>query len=175
MTTQYIEIAKNTLLAPSGMAEHDLNKVLTQVMTHAIDSADIYFQTSRFESWVLEDGIVKEGSHNIEQGVGVRAISGDKTGFAYSDDIMLPALTQAAEAARAIAHHGQQGKVKAWSGTTSSHNLYLPNDPLGVLTEQEKIRLLERVDAEARRIDPRVKQVIVSLAGEQPSIFLLDV
>ena len=172
MTTQYIEIAKNTLLAPSGMAEHDLNKVLTQVMTHAIDSADIYFQTSRFESWVLEDGIVKEGSHNIEQGVGVRAISGDKTGFAYSDDIMLPALTQAAEAARAIAHHGQQGKVKAWSGTTSSHNLYLPNDPLGVLTEQEKIRLLERVDAEARRIDPRVKQVIVSLAGEHEVVMV---
>ncbi len=171
LTSPPIEIAKNTLLAPAGLEENDLNKILGQILHHDIDSADIYFQTSRYESWVLEDGIVKDGSYNIEQGVGVRAISGDKTGFAYSDEILLPALSQAATTARAIARQGQQKQVKAWSGH-AGHALYNTDDPLRSISEQEKINLLELVDREARRLDPRIKQVVVSLAAEHEVVLV---
>lgn len=159
-----LELARSVLLTPTGLGENDLQSVLDQLMTHSVDSADLYFQSSRHEGWILEDGIVKEGSYNIEQGVGVRAISGEKTGFAYSDEIVLPALTQAATAARAIARSGGQGKLQAWSGQPSQ-SLYLPDDPIGSLPETEKVKLLEMLDAEARKQDPRVKQVIVSLSG----------
>ncbi len=168
----HIDFARNMILAPSGMGETDLYGVLDQLMHHRIDSADLYFQTSRQESWSLEDGIVKEGSYHIEQGVGVRAISGEKTGFAYSDEVALPALTHAALTARAIARSGQQGSIKAWSGQPG-HNLYLPNDPLGSLPETDKVNLLESLDREARRLDPRVKQVMVSLGGEQDVVLIV--
>ncbi|MGH8399653.1 MAG: metalloprotease TldD, partial [Gammaproteobacteria bacterium] len=118
------------------------------------------------ESWSLEDGIVKEGSYNIEQGVGVRAISGEKTGFAYSDEIELPALTRAADMARAIAKQGGQNGLQAWRGDPM-RQLYLPVDPVGTLKDDDKVKLLMRVDAEARRLDPRIKQVMVSLSGVQ--------
>ena len=166
-----IETARNFILAPAGLDEGDLEKVLNKLMGHGVDSADLYFQLSRHESWVLEDGIVKEGAHGIEQGVGVRAISGEKTGFAYSDEIVLPALSHAAEAARAIAHQGQAGRVQAWS-SHSGHQLYVPLDPLGTLADKDKVSLLEAVDAEAKRMDPRVKQVMVSLAGEYEVIMV---
>ncbi|MEO5573678.1 MAG: metalloprotease TldD [Gammaproteobacteria bacterium] len=167
-----LDIARKLILSPSGMAEPDLYGVLDQLMQHNIDSADLYFQTSRQESWSLEDGIVKEGSFHIEQGVGVRAISGEKTGFAYSDEVALPALTHAATTARAIAKSGQQGRMKAWSGQ-NGHNLYLPNDPIGSLSEIDKVSLLESLDREARRLDPRVKQVMVSLGGEQDVVLIV--
>ena len=166
-----IETATDVLLSPAGLGHNDLQKVLGQVMTHNIDNADIYFQTSRFESWVLEDGIVKDGSYNIEQGVGVRAISGEKTGFAYSDEILLPALTQAASAAQAIAKVGQQKQVQAWA-KHQGHNLYTKVNPLGTITEQEKLALLESVDKHARSLDPRIKQVVVSLAAEHEVIMV---
>ena len=110
MSNTHLDIARQRLLTPAGMDEGDLDKVFGQLLGHAVDSGDLYFQSTRFESWVLEDGIVKEGTHSIEQGAGVRAISGDKTGFAYSDEIMMPALLQASTAARAIARHGNEGK-----------------------------------------------------------------
>lgn len=166
-----IDTARNTLLSPAGLEERDLQKVLDQVLSHNIDDADIYFQSSRFESWVLEDGIVKDGSYNIEQGVGVRAISGDKTGFAYSDEIILPALTQAATAAQAIARSGQTKKVQSLSNT-QGHNLYTQTNPLDTISEQQKLDLMESVDKEARRLDPRVKQVVVSLAAEHEVILV---
>lgn len=166
-----IEAAQSMILSPAGIVEGDLQDVLSHIMTHAVDDADLYFQLSHFESWSLEDGIVKEGVHNLEQGVGVRAISGDKTGFAYSDEIVLPALNQAATAARAIARSGQQGIVKSWSGAWG-HDLYVPQDPLVTLQDKDKIALLEALDAEARRIDPRVKQVMVSLAASQDVVLI---
>lgn len=166
-----IEVAQNMLLVPAGIAEGDLQGVLSQIMCHAVDNADLYFQLSHFESWSLEDGIVKEGVHSIDQGVGVRAISGEKTGFAYSDEIVLPALTQAASAARAIARSGQQGIVKSWASQTG-HDLYVPLDPLATLEDKDKIELLERVDTEARRMDPRVKQVMVSIAGSKDIVLI---
>ncbi|HHJ81220.1 MAG TPA: metalloprotease TldD, partial [Candidatus Tenderia electrophaga] len=138
---------------------------------HEVDSADLYFQLSRHEAWVLEDGIVKEGSHNIEQGVGVRAISGEKTGFAYSDEIILPALSEAAQAARAIARSGRQGQVQSWQ-KCSGHSLYLPVDPLQSLAAEDKIALLQKIDVYARSLDSRVKQVIVSLVGVDEAILV---
>lgn len=166
-----IQAAQKMILSPAGMVEGDLQGVLSQIMTHAVDNADLYFQLSHFESWSLEDGIVKDGAHSVEQGVGVRAISGDKTGFAYSDEIILPALTEAATAARAIARSGQQAIVKSWSSRTG-HDLYVPMDPLVTLEDKDKIELLEMLDAEARRMDPRVKQVMVSLAGSREVVLI---
>jgi len=160
----YLDTANDILLSPTGLEVNDLQNVLDQMMGNSINRADLYFQTTRHESWVLEDGIVKEGNYNIEQGVGVRAISGEKTGFSYSDEIILPALNQAANAAKTIARAGQQSQVQAWK-KHSSHQLYLPIDPLDSLTTDEKIDLLRQVDAEARKQDPRIKQVIASLVG----------
>lgn len=160
----YIDTANDILLTPTGLGVNDLQNVLDQMMGNSINRADLYFQTSRQESWVLEDGIVKEGNYNIEQGVGVRAISGEKTGFSYSDEIVLPALIQAADAAKSIARAGKQNQVQAWK-KDSNHQLYLPIDPLDSLTTDEKIDLLKQVDAEARKQDPRIKQVIASLVG----------
>jgi TldD protein len=114
--------------------------------------------------WVLEDGIVKEGTHSIEQGAGVRAISGDKTGFAYSDEIRIPALLEASHAARAIASRGSEGRLQAWH-RGQENTLYPAIDPLDRMTADDKVALLKQVDAEARRQDPRVREVIVSMAG----------
>lgn len=164
MTTAILDNARDVLLTPSGLADTDLHNILDQLMGHQVDNADLYFQISRNESWVLEDGIIKEGHHNIDQGVGVRAISGEKTGFAYSDEILLPALNQAASAARAIVRSGRQSQVQAWK-RQNAHQLYLPDDPLNSLQTEEKIAMLRQLDAEARAQDPRIKQVIASIAG----------
>lgn len=171
MNENRLQLATQLLLEPGGLDQGDLARVLDRLMGRQVDAADLYFQSTRFESWVLEDGIVKEGSHSIEQGVGVRAISGEKTGLAYSDEIVLPALLQASEAARAIAHAGQAGRVRAWT-PTAGRSLYAPVDPLETLSADDKVDLLRRVDAEARRQDPRVKQVIVSLAGVHEAVLV---
>lgn len=171
MSSSLLATARDALLSPYGLGENDLQTVLDQLMGHSIDNADLYFQISRHESWMLEDGIVREGHHGIEQGVGVRALSGEKTGFAYSDEIMLPALTEAADAARAIARSGRQGTVQAWQ-QQSGQRLYLPADPLRSLDADQKISLLRELDAEARRQDPRIKQVVVSLAGSHEVVLV---
>src|SRR5260221_7442624 len=108
------DVAERMILTPSGLDEGRLSTVLGTVMSRGVDYADLYFQLSREESWSLEDGIVKEGAHSIEQGVGVRAISGEKTGFAYTDEALLPALLEASDAARPIARSGGHKPVKAW-------------------------------------------------------------
>lgn len=174
MNNNLLSIAEQTLLEPAGLTENQLQEVLGKVLGHAVDNADLYFQASHSESWVLEDGIVKGGSYNIDRGVGVRAISGEKTGFAYSDDILLTALEQAANAAGSIAKHGQTGQVKAWSKEQGGHELYLPIDPLLSLDEAAKLALLRQVDAEARRLDPRITQVSVSLVAEQDTILVVS-
>src|SRR5262252_3267614 len=109
-----LDLARERILAPAGLDTGRLEKVLGAVLAPGVDYADLYFQLSREESWALEDGIVKDGSHSIEQGVGVRALSGEKTGFAYSDEIVLPALEEASRAARAIAARGQDRSLKSW-------------------------------------------------------------
>ena len=164
MSDSNLEIARQQLLTPAGIDEGDLVRVFGRLLGHAVDSGDLYFQSTRFESWVLEDGIVREGTHSIEQGAGVRAISGDKTGFAYSDEIRVPALLEASNAARAIASRGREGRLQAWH-RGEENILYPAIDPLGCMTADEKVALLKRVDAEARRQDPRVREVVVSMAG----------
>ena len=164
MTTA-LDIATADLLQPGGLGEAELVGTLDQLLIRRLDLADMYFQATRFESWSLEDGIVKEGSFNIDQGVGVRAVSGDKTGFAYSDEIVLPALVESARAARAIAHDGGGGKVQAWQ-RREGRDLYATADPLDSLGRDERVALLEAVDRHARSLDRRVKEVNVGLSGE---------
>ena len=161
---------EHRLLTPGGMAANDLERVFNQLMGPGIDAADLYFQHSRSESWHLEEGIVKDGSHSIEQGVGVRAIAGEKTGFAYSDEIVLPQLLEATRAARAIARDGHgAGRPLAVRQTPS---LYPAIDPVESLPNPEKIALLREVDAYARARDPRVKQVMVSLAATVDTVLI---
>jgi len=159
------ETASAVLLAPHALDEHRLQQVFGEIMAHRVDYADLYFQYSRSESWSLEEGIVKSGSFNIDQGVGVRAVSGEKTAFAYSDDISLAALQSAARATRAIASQGTAGSA-AVARRGDPLALYAPQDPLASLDAQSKVKLLERLEQAARRIDPRVTQVMASLAGE---------
>ncbi len=166
--------ASNSLLKPYGLDASSLEQVLNQIMTRDVDFADLYFQYSRSEGWQLEEGKVKSGSFSIDQGVGVRAVSGDKTAFAYTDDITLPTLQQAAAATRAIAQAGASARVEvpALSHDAKGHlklsrpALYLPHDPLVSLRDEDKVALLEKLECIARSLDPRISQVMASLAGE---------
>lgn len=157
--------ANEMLLAPYALDAAHLQNVFGQIMAHRVDYADLYFQYSRSESWSLEEGIVKSGSFNIDQGVGVRALSGEKTAFAYSDDISLTALKTAAQATRAIARQGSGGTAQV-AKRSNGHNLYVPHDPLASLGDKDKVSLLERLEREARALDPRVTQVMAFLGGE---------
>jgi TldD protein len=166
-----IELAEQQLLAPGGLDRRSLERVLSDLMGPAVEAGDLYFQAASHESWTLEDGLVRNASHSVEKGVGIRAISGDKTGFAYADEIVLPSLLQASRTARAIANQGQQGQVQAWR-KSSPEPLYLPDDPMTVLGAAEKVDLLRQVDTYARSRDPRVSQVIVSLAATHETILV---
>ncbi|MBT9529144.1 MAG: metalloprotease TldD, partial [Pseudomonas sp.] len=152
------------LLGPGGLTIERLPAVLGELAGPGIDAADLYFHGQVSETWVLEDGIVKEGSFNLDQGVGVRAQSGEKTGFAYSNAITAEALSQAARAARSISRAGQEGRVQVFASPQVSA-LYAQDNPLDVLTRAEKVELLKRVDVATRALDPRIQQVTVSLAG----------
>ena len=165
--------AESLLLTPFSLGEGDLSRTFGQILSHQVDYADLYFQYSRSEAWSLDEGIVKSGSFNIDQGVGVRAISGEKTAFAYSDDISARALTDAATAVRAIGAAGQNGILPVLKASTVAlHSLYLPNDPIASLPAEAKVKLLERLEGFARALDPRVQQVMASLAGEYEVILV---
>ncbi|TLY51309.1 MAG: metalloprotease TldD [Gammaproteobacteria bacterium] len=166
-----LALAEQRLLVPGGLAAGDLDRVFARLVGPSIDAADLYFQHSRSESWVLEDGIVKEGNHSIEQGVGVRAMSGEKTGFAYSDEIVLPELLTAAQSARAIAQSGADRNTHALDAR-DTRQLYAPIDPIDSLANEEKIALLREVDKLARAADPRVAQVIVSLSATLDTVLV---
>ena len=159
------------LLVPAGLTEADLENALAMTMGKGVDYADLYFQQSRQENWVLEDGIIKDGGYHIEQGVGVRACSGEKTGFAYSDDLILPALQEATKAARAISRQGDSATVHAWK-RTESPQYYGGTDPLASLSVEQKLALLQQADHVARAADPRVTQVSASLVGELDTILV---
>lgn len=153
-----------SLLAPNELSEGRLQQLLASLMSHQVEFGDFYFQRSWHESWMLEDSIVKEGSYNIDQGVGVRAVSGEKTGFAYSDELSLHALSQSVTAVRGIAAAGGQGKVQAWA-RSEANILYPAMDPLQTLDKQQKIALLESIDQFARGLDPAINQVMASISG----------
>jgi TldD protein len=157
--------AQSTLLAPYSLDDAALQQVFGQILAHKVDYADLYFQYSRSEGWSLEEGIVKSGSFNIDQGVGVRTVAGEKTAFAYSDDISVPALTAAAQATRAIARQGSGGKARV-ARRGEGRNLYLPHDPLASLADADKVALLEKIERYARGLDTRVTQVMAHLGGE---------
>nr|WP_240001875.1 metalloprotease TldD [Parvibium lacunae] len=159
--------ARDLLLTPYGLDDNDLLGLLRRIHAHRADYADLYFQSTRHEGWSLEEGIVKSGSFSIDQGVGVRTVVGDKTAFAYSDAINLTALQQAADTTRSIARSGA-GKVKvpAVAQPQAGHHLYAAHDPLLSLDAQAKVALLNRIEQMARAKDPRIVQVMASLAGE---------
>ncbi len=169
-----LETAQKTLLAPFDLEAAKLSRVFGTLVGRKIDYADLYFQYSRYESWSLEEGIVKSGSFNIEQGVGVRAISGDKTAFAYSDEISYDALADAASATRAIAAAGQTRRIKSNLPVENKRviPLYRDIDPIASLDSREKVSLLEKLERKCRALDPRVVQVMASLGGEYEVVLI---
>ena len=167
-TIERLAIAQTLMLEPYGMTEATLARALATIGEHRIDDADLYFQTTRHEGWSLEEGIVKSGSFSIDQGVGVRAVAGEKTAFAYSDDLSEEALLDAARTVRTIAAAGQNKRVKLARKPVlaKSRLLYAPTDPIASLDSTQKVALLEKVEKLARAKDPRVKQVMASIGAE---------
>jgi len=159
------------MLVPAGLDENHIASALGTLYMRDVDAADLYFQVSRSESWTVEDGILKEGSFSLDQGVGVRAVCGDKTGFAYSEELILPALQGAADAARGISRQGQSRSVQIAS-VAESPRLYPVTDPTTSISDAQKKTLLCRIDEETRKLDPRVEQVIVSLSSNQDLILI---
>lgn len=169
--TSSLALAQSRLLAPAGLGASDLEHAFARLLGPGVDAADLYFQHSRQESWAMEDGIVKSGSHSIEQGVGVRAMAGEKTGFAYSDELRLPALLDAAGAARAIARSGQRLPAAALAMRPASA-LYPAIDPVESLDSEAKVQVLREIDAYLRAKDPCVTQVMVSLAATLDTVLV---
>ncbi|MFM8796882.1 MAG: metalloprotease TldD [Betaproteobacteria bacterium] len=168
-TLERLAIADGLLLQPNGLHEAHLARALATIGEHRIDDADLYFQFTRHEGWSLEEGIVKSGSFSIDQGVGVRAVAGEKTAFAYSDDISEAALLDAARTVRTIAAAGQSRRVKVGANkpvVSSSRLLYGTTDPIGTLDSAAKVALLERMEKMARAQDPRIVQVMAGVAAE---------
>ena len=161
----HLELAQRTLLTPHGLSTEQLGAVFGGMLGHQIDYADLYFQYARSEAWSLEEGIVKSGSFNIEQGVGVRAIAGEKTAFAYSDDISLKALKAAAVTVRAIAAAGARHSAPMLTGRAENPRLYADADPIASLDATQKVKLLERLEVMARNEDSKVKDVMAHVAG----------
>ena len=172
MTTEsHLDIATGLLLTRNGLTPAALDQVFARVGQHDVDYADLYFQYTRQEGWSLDEGIVKSGSFNIDEGVGVRAVAGEKTAFAYSDEISLDALLSAADITRAIGRTGGDGRVQAHSRTTG-HALFAPIDPIASLDSASKVALLNRLEQMARSMDPRVKQVMAGLAAEYDVMYV---
>ncbi|MFZ2393358.1 metalloprotease TldD [Rhodoferax sp.] len=166
-TLERLAVAKSLLLTPFGLDESHLARALAEIKAHQVDEADLYFQYTRSEGWSLEEGIVKTGSFSIDQGVGVRAVSGEKTAFAYSDDISEASLLDAARTVRSISSSAQLGRVRVPSKKiASSRSLYSGLDPIASLDSTAKVKLLEKVEQLARAKDPRVAQVMAGLAAE---------
>ena len=169
--TQALAIAESRLLLPAGLDHGGLERAFGTLLGPGIEFGDLYFQHARRESWTVEDGIVRDGAHSIEQGVGVRAISGEKTGFAYADDINAEALLSAAGSARAIARGGAEHRARALV-PAGARSLYPAEDPVDGMASDAKVEALRRVDRLLRAADPRVKQVMVSLSGGVDTIFV---
>ncbi|KAF1716568.1 metalloprotease TldD [Pseudoxanthomonas wuyuanensis] len=171
MTSSSLALAETRLLLPAGLDQSGLDRTFGALLGPGIDFGDLYFQHTRRESWTVEDGIVKDGAHSIEQGVGVRAISGEKTGFAYSDDINAQALLGAAQSARAIARDGSTHKPHALV-RGGGRELYSGDDPIDAMGNDAKVAALRAVDRFLRAADPRVQQVTVSLSGGLDTVLI---
>ncbi len=173
-TVERLAAAQALMLEPFGLGEAALQRALGLIQEHRVDDADLYFQTTRHEGWSLEEGIVKSGSFSIDQGVGVRAVAGEKTAFAYSDDLSEASLLDAARTVRTIAAAGQQRRVKLATKTkvAGSRKLYGPADPILTLDSAQKVSLLSRVEQMARAKDPRIAQVMASVAAEHDVVLV---
>ena len=172
-TLARLSSAQSLLLDPFGLTPDHLKKALAEIMVRGADDADLYFQTTRSEGWSLEEGIVKTGSFSIDQGVGVRAVSGEKTAFAYSDDLSWDSLLDAARTVRSITGQGHDRKVKAGKAKVAkSRSLYPGLDPIGTLDSTAKVALLEKVERLAKAKDPRVVQVMAGLAAEHDVVLV---
>jgi TldD protein len=176
-TLERLAIAQTLMLEPFGLGEAAIGRALATIGEHRIDDADLYFQTTHHEGWSLEEGIVKSGSFSIDQGVGVRAVAGEKTAFAYSDDLSEDSLLDAARTVRTIAAAGQNRRVKIARPTrvAGSRVLYAPTDPIATLDSTQKVALLEKVEKLARAKDPRVVQVMAGLAAEYDVVMVARV
>ena len=174
-TIERLAIAKSLLLTPFGLDESHLTRALNEIKAHKVDEADLYFQYTRSEGWSLEEGIVKTGSFSIDQGVGVRAVSGEKTAFAYSDDISEASLLDAARTVRTIAGAAQTRRAKtATKKIAVGRALYPGTDPISTLDSSTKVALLGKVEKLARAKDPRVIQVMAGLAMEYDVVMVAD-
>jgi TldD protein len=172
MTQALLEDARQRLWAPAGIEQQDVDRLIGRLMGRDVDVGELFFQYQRYESWALEDGIVKDGAFSVDQGVGVRAVAGEKTGFAYAEDIMLPSLTAATEAARSIARAGQSGSVPA-PFRQKAPARYGAVDPIRSITEEAKVAVLGTVDVLARGLDPRVREVNVRLSASHESVLVV--
>ncbi len=166
-----IDTVMSRMLEPAGLGEQQLRSTLGSMMQGGVDYADLYFQVSRQESWTVEDRIIREGSFSLDQGVGVRAVSGEKTGFAYSDELLLPALEQAADAARAIARQGDSAALQAWH-RHEAPPLYPVTDPTTSVTDAQKTTFLGEIERATRDLDDRIEQVIISLSSSQDLVLV---
>jgi len=164
--------AQNRLWTPAGIEQEDVDRLVGRLTSRYVDVGELYFQYQRHESWGLEDGIVKDGAFSVDQGVGVRAVAGEKTGFAYAEDIMLPSLIAATEAARSITRQGQEGTLPVLK-VRSAPARYPATDPIRSLDNEEKVAVLGRVDAIARGADPRVREVNVRLTANHESLLVV--
>ncbi|MGE0312462.1 MAG: metalloprotease TldD [Lautropia sp.] len=174
----HLAVARATLLEPYDLSEADLGRAIGTIFEHRVDYADLYFQYTRHEGWSLDEGIVKSGSFSIEQGVGVRAVSGDKTAFSYSDEINAAALDSAARATRTIARAGTQRTVRVPPGrdrreAVAGHRLYPKADPIASMDAAQKVGLLQKIETLARKRDPRVVQVMAGLAAEHDIVMVM--
>ncbi|MEZ5645801.1 MAG: metalloprotease TldD [Burkholderiaceae bacterium] len=172
-TLARLAVAEQCLLEPYGLNPTRLRQALGEILSHGVDAADLYFQTTRSEGWSLEEGIVKTGSFSIDQGVGVRAVSGEKTAFAYSDDLSWDSLLDAAHTVRSISGQGQSRRVRSPASKVSrSRSLYPGLDPIGTLDSTAKVALLEKVERMAKAADPRIVQVMAGLAAEHDVVLV---
>lgn len=170
--TSILTTVDQVVLQPAELTLDHINQTLDRLQQHSIDAGDLYFQVSQQESWVMDDGIIREGSFNIDNGVGIRAISGEKTGFAYSDDLSLPALTAASKNASAIARLGQNKVAPTRIKSSPATDLYRAENPIDSYSAADKVDLLKRLDVFTRSLDTRIEQVIISIAGSIEHILI---
>ena len=169
-----LQLARQAILTPANIQDSDIEKLMNQLLSAEVDAADIYFQSSHSESWVLESGIVKEGHHSIEQGAGVRAVAGEKTGFAYSDRLEIPVLFEAINNVKAITRQAQNAQVNLNAISTNPRVLYPAMNPLKSLEDPQKIDFLKQLDTQTRQLDSRIEEVIVSLSAVYEHILVAN-
>jgi TldD protein len=169
-----LSVAESLFFHRQGLSQQKVIQALSELSINTIDYADFYFHQAYAESWMLEERIVKSGSYSVDQGVGIRAVSGEKTGFAFSNDLSLSAILDAVKATKCIVRSGQNNAIPLIKPKIVTP-LYLDVNPLKTLTEEQKVSLLQATDNYARQYDPRVAQVVVSLSGAYEIILVMAI